>query len=293
MTLGEKLKKARLEKGLTQNQVAGDRITRNMLSQLEHDAAAPSVKTLEYLAEVLEVPVGWLLESHPEDDRMALLDRARERYRLGDYPGCAALLPQDGHCTEEEKLLLIRSLLAWAGQCLEKNHLREASQIAEQALNLCADSLYAGGPEQAEAAYILCRSALLLQENASHWLAVFKHACSRLQLESRGHLLQAGVYLTSGETEQAERELWAVSEESTILQTEQFLLRGRLELQRGQPQQAMLYLQQAEQQEQRSLRQQRELYALLEQCCREQEDYKQAYHYSVLQLQMERGETVK
>ena len=31
----------------------------------------------------------------------------------------------------------------------------------------------------------------------------------------------------------------------------------------------------------------------LEQCFRELEDYKQAYHYSVLQLQMERGETVK
>jgi len=36
MTLGQKLKKARLDRGLTQAQVVGDRITRNMLSQLEN-----------------------------------------------------------------------------------------------------------------------------------------------------------------------------------------------------------------------------------------------------------------
>ena len=50
MTLGQKLKKARLDRGLTQSQVVGDRITRNMLSQLENDLASPSVGTLEYLA---------------------------------------------------------------------------------------------------------------------------------------------------------------------------------------------------------------------------------------------------
>ena len=37
MTLGQKLKKARLDRGLTQAQVVGDRITRNMLSQIFTD----------------------------------------------------------------------------------------------------------------------------------------------------------------------------------------------------------------------------------------------------------------
>jgi len=292
MTLGEKLKKARTDRGLTQSQVAGDRITRNMLSQLEHDAAAPSVKTLEYLAEVLGVSLGWLLESHPEEDRMALLDRARERYRLGDYPGCAALLPQDGHSGEEEKLLLIRSLLAWANQCLEKYHLREAAQISEQVLDLCRESLYAGNPERAEASGILCQCALLQGEDAANWLQQYIHACSALQLDLRGHLLKARLTLLTGELEQTERELWAAAEGGEMQQAEQLLLRGTLELRRGHPEQAMLYLQQAERQERISVRQLREIYALLEQCCREQEDYKLAYHYSVLQLQMERGETI-
>ena len=46
MTLGEKLRKTRMEKGLTQTDVAGERITRNMLSQIENDVASPSVGTL-------------------------------------------------------------------------------------------------------------------------------------------------------------------------------------------------------------------------------------------------------
>ena len=45
MTLGQKLKKARLDRGLTQAQVVGDRITRNMLSQIENDQASPSMRT--------------------------------------------------------------------------------------------------------------------------------------------------------------------------------------------------------------------------------------------------------
>ena len=49
MTLGQKLKQTRLARGMTQSQVVGDRITRNMLSQIENDLASPSVGTLEYL----------------------------------------------------------------------------------------------------------------------------------------------------------------------------------------------------------------------------------------------------
>ena len=49
MDLGEKLKKVRLEAGLSQRQVCGERITRNMLSQIENGSARPSMDTLRYL----------------------------------------------------------------------------------------------------------------------------------------------------------------------------------------------------------------------------------------------------
>ena len=48
MTLGQKLRQTRLSKGLSQSQVAGDCVTRNMLSQIENDLAAPSMSSWQW-----------------------------------------------------------------------------------------------------------------------------------------------------------------------------------------------------------------------------------------------------
>lgn len=45
--LGRRLKAARLSKKMTQSDVVGTFITRNMLSQIESGSATPSMKTLE------------------------------------------------------------------------------------------------------------------------------------------------------------------------------------------------------------------------------------------------------
>ncbi len=62
MDLGQRLKQARLEAGLSQRQLCGEEITRNMLSQIEHGNAQPSVATLQYLAARLGKPVSCFLE---------------------------------------------------------------------------------------------------------------------------------------------------------------------------------------------------------------------------------------
>ena len=50
MDIGGKLKAARLEAGLSQRQLCGEIITRNMLSQIENGSAQPSMETLCQLA---------------------------------------------------------------------------------------------------------------------------------------------------------------------------------------------------------------------------------------------------
>ena len=87
MTLGQKLKQARLARGMTQAQVVGERITRNMLSQIENDQASPSVGTLEYLAAVLDVKLAWLLADEKEEAEAGRTNRLRELLRSGDYGG--------------------------------------------------------------------------------------------------------------------------------------------------------------------------------------------------------------
>ena len=62
MTLGEKIKQARLEAGLSQRQLCGEEVTRNMLSQIENGTAKPSMATLSYFAARLGKPVSYFLE---------------------------------------------------------------------------------------------------------------------------------------------------------------------------------------------------------------------------------------
>ena len=62
MELGEKIRQARLEAGLSQRQLCGDVITRNMLSQIENGSARPSMDTLRFLAERLGKSVSFFLE---------------------------------------------------------------------------------------------------------------------------------------------------------------------------------------------------------------------------------------
>lgn len=83
MELGEKLRQARLEAGLSQRELCGDAITRNMLSQIENGVVSPSIATLRILAQRLGRPMGHFLDEPVGCADRESLDRAWEAYRLG------------------------------------------------------------------------------------------------------------------------------------------------------------------------------------------------------------------
>ena len=56
--IGERIRIERLRANMTQAALAGDRVSRNMLSMIESGAALPSLETLEYIANRLDVPAG-------------------------------------------------------------------------------------------------------------------------------------------------------------------------------------------------------------------------------------------
>lgn len=76
MELGEKIREARLKRGLSQRQLCAGQMTRNMLSQIENSSARPSMKTLEFLARQLELPVSYFLEEQAvtSPNRQAMTD---------------------------------------------------------------------------------------------------------------------------------------------------------------------------------------------------------------------------
>ena len=92
--LGERLKQARIEKKMTQKEVAGDFITRNMLSQIENGLATPSIKTIEHLAKTLNKPIAYFMETLVDESMLlneiniADIDEAFALFEERNYSEC-------------------------------------------------------------------------------------------------------------------------------------------------------------------------------------------------------------
>jgi len=78
MELGEKILRCRRALGLSQRQLCGDTITRNMLSQIEHGTAKPSMATLQILAQRLGKPISYFLEEEADTESLDVLGKLRK-----------------------------------------------------------------------------------------------------------------------------------------------------------------------------------------------------------------------
>lgn len=86
MDIGGKIKQLRLEAGLSQRQLCGDVITRNMLSQIENGSARPSMDTLAFLAARLGKSVSYFLEEDAvTSPNLQAMQQARAAFSAGDY----------------------------------------------------------------------------------------------------------------------------------------------------------------------------------------------------------------
>ena len=90
---GERIKSERLRANMTQSALAGDRISRNMLSMIESGGALPSLETLEYISNKLDVPAGVFLAGTEQEralyDKIDAVARAKALFAEGRYKDCA------------------------------------------------------------------------------------------------------------------------------------------------------------------------------------------------------------
>ncbi|MBQ7565928.1 MAG: helix-turn-helix transcriptional regulator [Oscillospiraceae bacterium] len=277
MTLGEKLRQARQNAGLTQKQVAGDRITRNMLSQIENDLAAPSMKTLAYLAETLGVSEGWLLTD--ESDGGAL-HGAREALCKGDAEEAYRLANKTPGGGDEKELLLCRAALAAAHKHILNAELSEARELALLALEHNEKTLYRSQENAEQALWIAARCEMESGEPADEMIERVREAYTQRGSEARYHMLTARYYLDRQQLDAAEREIWTITALSDRDRPAYLILRGRHAVQQEKYENALSFLRQAEALSvpDRGLR--RTMYSLLETASRETEDYKAAYEYA-------------
>lgn len=178
MTIGDRIKKFRIERQMTQQEVCGSYITRNMLSRIENNSAMPSVQTMEHIAGRLGVPVGALFDddiptapassremAHTQHllARLAQADGAQQRDEaftryldwcdetvgLGRAIYLACVMGAGGEALCQAAQVLVRDA-AMDGHLRARQAMREG-RLAEAAAAL--DKLHASDPEMQERIY--------------------------------------------------------------------------------------------------------------------------------------------
>jgi transcriptional regulator with XRE-family HTH domain len=167
--LGRRLKAARLAKKMTQSDVVGTFITRNMLSQIESGSATPSMKTLEYLAGVLEIPMDKLLAEGdiPEDTENGIfsLIHAKQLLQEKRYEELLRSCIPEGAIADEIHALRSMAHLGIAmreAESEETEALQSAVMHARSAVKEAETGLYANAARVAQANQLIAKIAQYL-----------------------------------------------------------------------------------------------------------------------------------
>jgi len=295
MTLGEKIKEARIEHHMTQKDVVGDYITRNMLSKIENGSATPSIKTLEYLAGRLGLPSSYFLSDISDDSESPVgIEGARREYLAGDFEGALQALDAYGVGrsvnADEEALLRTLCCTALAREAQRRSDDVTARAYAREALKHSEEGMYRDAMAEAECCQILMLWALRNGGDFEEYEARYQEALNGRGFISRQPLVRALYDCEELGVEAAARELpdpeslsdpWAAATCCHIL--------GRAALNRGDTEKAAALLAQAEEKAELShdLRLRGDIYAALEQVYHSKEDYRRAYEYASKRLALQ------
>src|SRR3954452_19302382 len=159
--LGERLRQLRVAAGFTQTGLAGERFSKEYVSQIERGKTRPTRETVEWLAQRLGVDAGFLANGVSADERArvdAALSRAdalvEARRNVEAIDGFVELRPSVQATGLPE--LEVRALSGEATVRMREGEVREAIQLLDRARAL------AEGPEfsDVERADILSRLAM-------------------------------------------------------------------------------------------------------------------------------------
>ena len=145
MNIGEKIKKIRTAKLMTQSELAGTHITRNMLSQIENGSAQPSMATVIYIAQRLNVSPGFLLAG--EDDewlyfKSSEISNIKKAYADKNYRLCREMCKNSEGSDDELWLILAECCLCVGKEEFCNGYLRAATELFDEALEYCQKTLY-------------------------------------------------------------------------------------------------------------------------------------------------------
>ena len=156
--LGQKIKQLRKQKKMTQAELVGTKITRNMLSSIENGTAFPSLETLDFIAERLDTTVAHLLSDDSYDltfQKKEKIDSIYRAYIGKNYTACIRIILSLPELDDELSYLLASAYLELANKNVADGSMISAAKNLEEAIK------YAGktriGTET-----LLCKANMLL-----------------------------------------------------------------------------------------------------------------------------------
>lgn len=147
MDIGKNIKELRLSKMMTQTELAGHEITRNMLSRIENGAALPSLGTVIYLAERLGVPAGLLLSEDGDSFvfvKNNSLNNIKRAYVNKNYELCQDMCRELLERGNDDEVALIMSEVSYklAETELLDGHLYVCKNLLDEAILYSEKTVY-------------------------------------------------------------------------------------------------------------------------------------------------------
>ena len=145
MTLGERIRSLRRARGLTQAQVAHGAVSKNMLCLLEHGQVMPSIDTLQHIARVLDVPVGYFFDD--DDDlffykKKQSMPKIKSLFKGRKYEACIRELEQLGDVDDECAYLLTVCYTELGISHVKSGNLLRAQQALEKGKEYAEKTMY-------------------------------------------------------------------------------------------------------------------------------------------------------
>ena len=142
-TLGARVRQLRVNRGLTQTELAGDRFSKEYVSQIERGKTRPTAETTAWIAARLGTDVAFLesgVSSDVRDRTTGLVSRAEAAVESGRYDDAATILEAvDAADLAASPELELRAWIADAWARMQQGHVREAIAILTRARVLAED----------------------------------------------------------------------------------------------------------------------------------------------------------
>ena len=137
MNIAKRIRTLRQARHMTQSDLAGDQISREMISMIETGRIQPSLETLQYIARQLDITPAQILADETEEGEFqatALREKMFRRYDAGDWDAAIALAQSSEGVDDGVCLLLCQCYVRRGAACYENQKLSAARDAFNRAL---------------------------------------------------------------------------------------------------------------------------------------------------------------